>query len=190
MGVQMALRRPERPVKAGGLSSADAARERMKQSRERMQARNELRRRERRLGELDSLAPGEDDVETVEGMDGLNAAVAKVDKAKRKNKLSGEELEKWQKNRARVKEIRERQADASYYCVLVFDTGGQCNAFINNLMARHVVGRDGDMFLDGRHVAEVFGIPLPPPEYTMTTSVALSKGKAKEMAKVPKGFKA
>lgn len=146
--------------------------------------------RAKRMGEP---APLKDDDEPVvdigEGIDGLNAAVAGIDQERKsRNKLSGEELEKWKANRERVGQIRQRQADASYYTVLVFDDAGQCTAFLNALVAKAMIPRGGDLFIDGRILAQSMGIELPAPAYPMTVSVALSKGRTKEMAKIPKGY--
>lgn len=159
--------------------------------REKMLARMQLQTRTRQLGSLKTLDDSEDEPlldNPPEGLvAGINAAVDAIGAKKRGNKLSGEELEKWKANRARVKEIRERQADAEYYTCLVFDSRGQCQAFVDELAKRFVIGRDGDLFLDGRHLAAAMGIELPPPEYAMTTSVTLSQGRTKGMKKVPKG---
>jgi len=160
----------------------------MADRRERQQAQMALRARKKRLGGLAKLDVDDaDEVTPATTFAEADAAIGKLAKKKSTNKLSGEELEKWKKNRARVKEIRERQADVGYYTVLVFDTRGQCQAFVDWLVAKHIIGRDGDLFIDGRHVAEALGVKLPPPEYEMTTSVALSQGETKAMLKIPKG---
>lgn len=161
---------------------------RLAEEREKMKARMALEARRRRLGTSRHLDDGDaDPPEEVEGVAGLNEAIAGIGKKRKGNRLSGEELEKWKAARARVKEIQLRQADAGYYCVLVFDTRGQCQAFIDHLTRNFIVGREGDLFLDGRYVAEGLGIPLPSPEYTMTTKVALAAGEMQKMPKVPKG---
>ena len=188
------MKRSDRAIK--GSSSSN----RMAEMRERAKARMAFKGRDKRLGELAVFdGDGDDDPlldEPATGVDGVNDAIRAIadaqapKKGKSKNKLSGAELEKWKNNRARVQEIRERQADAGHYVVLCFPSGGVCQAFVDHLQRNYIVGREGDMFLDGRHVAAVFGIPLPGPEYAMTTSVALSKGETKRMKKVPKGYAA
>lgn len=158
--------------------------------RERQLKAQELQMRKRQMGDPEPLRDDGQPVDQLgEGVAGLNAAVDGITKQRKsKNKLSGEELEKWKANRERVRQIRERQADAGYYTVLVFDDSGQCSAFIDALVARHLIPRGGDLFIDGRLLAQSMGIELPPPAYEMTTSVALSKGKTREMAKIPKGY--
>ena len=181
------MRRPQNKLKngAGGASK-------MADLRGKMKARMELTARTKRLGTPDPLDDTGDEPfasDPPATLGEINGAIKAIDKAKPKpkNKLSGEELEKWKANRARVKEIRERQADAEYYTVLVFDTRGQCQAFVDALIARMAIPRHGDLFIDGRHLASHLGIDLPAPEYGMTTSVALSQGRTKTMQKVPKG---
>ena len=152
--------------------------------------RQDLKMRQRRLGDPALLQDdGDPPAEIGEGIAGLNAAVDGITKGRKsKNKLSGEELDKWKANRERVRQIRERQADAGYYTVLVFDTSGQCSAFLDALVKKAMIPQGGDLFIDGRILAQSMGIELPAPEYEMTTSVALSKGRTKDMAKIPKGY--
>ncbi len=180
------MKRQDRTIrKAGGGSSLAERRELMKKQRS-------LSLLKQRMGEPASMQ--DDGLEVAdhgEGVAGMNKAVAAIAKERKsKNKLSGEELEKWKANRKRVQEIRERQADAGYYTVLVFDSSGQCTAFLDELVKRAMIPRGGDLFIDGRILAHSMGITLPAPEYEMTTSVALSKGAAKTMAKIPKGYSA
>ena len=58
-------------------------------------------------------------------------------------------------------------SDAKFYTVLVFDTGNQCQAFIDAIKATAHMNVEGDLFLDGRHIANAFGIALPEPEYQL-----------------------
>ena len=203
--------------------------------RDRLKAQSDLRKRVKRLG-APAIFEANDERQNQEpdtSIDGLNSAIASlIDPADQEpikkgkgNRLSGKELADWQAARARVKQIRQRQADAGYYVVfvfdsmeqaqafcghmmskygveaigaldgsganvtIVFDTGMQATAFVLSLMRNHVITRHGDLFLDGRHIAAAFGIPLPDPEYRMTINTAGSSGGSKTMAKIPKGYK-
>lgn len=159
--------------------------------RERMLASRALRLKKQKLGDP---APLRDDatapVAEVEGVVGLNGAIAGIEaERKKKNKLDGAELDKWQKNRKRVREIRIRQADGgNCYFVVVCDTGGQTTALLEFMKSKHMIDRQGDLFVDGRLLAEAIGCKLPQPEYQMTTSVTLARGETKAMAKIPKGY--
>lgn len=150
-----------------------------------MKAKVELGKRQKRLGVLKIFQDGDEEIdETPDTVDGLNASIGK-----HKNRLQGKELEDWQKARANVKATRQRQADASFYVVLAFDTGGQCNAFVDYLVGATIIPDSGDLFLDGRHLAEHLGIVLPAPEYPMDTKVLLAKGRTKDMPKIPRASK-
>jgi hypothetical protein len=61
-----------------------------------------------------------------------------------------------------------KMMDAGYYCVVVFDTVGQCDAFIEALKLKIDMSKLGDLFLDGRDLADAFGIAIPEPEYKLT----------------------
>jgi hypothetical protein len=63
----------------------------------------------------------------------------------------------FREGRKREQERMRAIGDSSYYCCLVFDDGDQCSAFIKALD----LGIHGDMFLDGRAVAQKLGIVLP-----------------------------
>ena len=59
-----------------------------------------------------------------------------------------------------------RSYDADFYCVLIFDTHEQNEAFVNAIKAKaHYEA--GNLFLDGRKVADGLGIVLPEPEYKL-----------------------
>jgi hypothetical protein len=60
-----------------------------------------------------------------------------------------------------------RAMDTGYYVCLVFDAGNQCDAFIKALKARVYLSEPGDMFLDGRQIADAMGIDIPAPEYSL-----------------------
>jgi hypothetical protein len=86
--------------------------------------------------------------------------------------------------RAREHEIsRYKQiSDASFYCVMVFDSGSQCEAFLrgSGLNADHAKS----LFIDGRKVADHFGIELPEVKLQMP-KFKLDK-KLSAMAGIPK----
>lgn len=58
-------------------------------------------------------------------------------------------------------------SDAKFYTVLVFDAGNQCQAFIDFIQARAHLSESGDLFLDGRAVADAIGCELPEPSYKL-----------------------
>lgn len=64
--------------------------------------------------------------------------------------------------RQRAADERERflaATETSFYCCLVFDSGAQCDAFLKG------TGLDkgqSDLFVDGRVLAKMMGIELPP----------------------------
>lgn len=162
----------------------------MAEQAERMKRSKELQLRRTKLGALQRLEDDSEPAPEAEGVKGLNKAVEALGKERKsKNKLSGEELEKWKRNRERVRQIRQRQADAGYYTVICFDTAGQCQAWIDYLVRQKLIPSGGDLFVDGRILAESMGCKLPAPEYEMTTSVALAQGETKTMPKIPKGGK-
>ena len=67
--------------------------------------------------------------------------------------------------------------------MLVFDTGDQCQAFIDALAAKPHVSLEGDLFLDGRAVADAFGVPAPDPEYELLrTGATRREGEARGWA--------
>jgi hypothetical protein len=59
------------------------------------------------------------------------------------------------------------RADAKFYTVLVFDTGNQCQAFIDYIQVKAHLTHWGDLFLDGRAIADALGCKLPDPEYEL-----------------------
>lgn len=182
----MALKRITGGIKSGPAGPSMAERNAL------IKARDNLRKTQAKLSPLPALMDnGEPVQEPATTLDGLNAAVEQLGekKGKRKNRLTGAELEQWKKDRARVRGIQQRQADAGHYVLLCFPTGGICTAFVRELQKRFVIDREGDLFLDGRQLAAHLGIALPEPEYPMKTSVALAMGEARNMPKVPKGYK-
>lgn len=160
---------------------------RMAEQRERMRRARELQLLRLKLGQPTRLRDADEVAPEAKGVAALNAEVDALGKKRKRNKLSGDELEKWRRNRERVREIRERQADAGYYAVVCFDTSGQCQAWIDFLLKEKLIPPGGDLFLDGRILAERMGCKVPPPEYEMTTSVTLARGETKTMPKIPKG---
>jgi len=59
------------------------------------------------------------------------------------------------------------RADAKFYTVLVFDTGDQCQAFIDYIQVAAHLTDWGDLFLDGRAIADALSCELPDPEYEL-----------------------
>ena len=61
----------------------------------------------------------------------------------------------------------QRSYDASFYCTLIFNDSGQNQAFIEALKAKTHLDGDGNIFLDGRRVADGLGTVLPEPAYQL-----------------------
>lgn len=80
-----------------------------------------------------------------------------VEKAKRKPRA----------NLASNAASEHRSYDASFYCVLIFDDAGQNHAFVDAVKAKAHIDGDGNIFLDGRRVADGLGIVLPEPAYQL-----------------------
>jgi len=75
-------------------------------------------------------------------------------------------------------------SDAKFFTVLVFDTGKQCTAFIDALKVKCHLSMEGDLFLDGRHIADALGIELPPPEYQLKKhKTEVKKAMTKKLAR-------
>ena len=60
---------------------------------------------------------------------------------------------------AQEKERFEAATETSFYCCLVFDSGAQCDAW---LKATGLDQGASDLFVDGRVLAKMMGIELPP----------------------------
>lgn len=70
------------------------------------------------------------------------------------------DLEKGFRARAAQEKARfEAATETSFYCCLVFDSGAQCDAF---LKATGLDQGASDLFVDGRVLAKMMAIPLPP----------------------------
>jgi hypothetical protein len=54
-------------------------------------------------------------------------------------------------------------SDAKFYTVLVFDTGRQCQAFIDFINVKTHITEHGT----GRHIAQALGCELPEPEFEL-----------------------
>lgn len=69
-----------------------------------------------------------------------------------------------------------RAYDTGFYCVLVFDAKNQCDAFVQALKARVHFSMRGDLFLDGRRIADYLGIKIPDPDYSLIVKAFDVKG--------------
>ena len=86
--------------------------------------------------------------------------------------------------RERMKQEQERfltATDSSYYFSVVFESGEQASAF---LQAVGLDG-DGDLFIDGRELADVFGVELPEANVNFKRQF----GPDKKLAKLAKPLK-
>jgi hypothetical protein len=84
---------------------------------------------------------------------------------------------------AQEKERFEAATETSFYCCLVFDSGDQCGAF---LKATGLDKGASDLFVDGRVLARMMGIPLPDPVIKFDREFKIDK-KLKAMALPLKG---
>lgn len=83
-----------------------------------------------------------------------------------------------------------RMTDTGYYCVVVFDTMAQCDAFIGQLKIKAHITELHNLFLDGRDVCKAVGFDCPPPEYELTKKKLGATGMTRDMetlADTPKG---
>ena len=75
----------------------------------------------------------------------------------------------------------DRMLDTGYYCVVVFDTMKQCDAFIGALKVKRHITDLHNLFLDGRDVANAVGIEIPPAEYELPHKRLGASGMIKDM---------
>ena len=84
--------------------------------------------------------------------------------------------------------VWKRTTDRSFYFCVVFDSGGQAKAFLDALRLQGKLMQDGDLFIDGRNLADALGIKIPDPEYPMTVNLKEPKNsRTKRMQKIGKG---
>lgn len=88
------------------------------------------------------------------------------------------------RERAAAEKARfEAATETSFYCCLVFDSGEQCDAF---LKATGLDQGNSDLFCDGRVLAKIMGIPLPPPVIKFDRDFKVDK-KLQSLARPLKG---
>lgn len=63
--------------------------------------------------------------------------------------------------RAHEKAIMTLTQDADFYCVLVFDSRDQKKAFLAGVRKKYALRFPGDIYLDGRLLADALGIQIP-----------------------------
>jgi hypothetical protein len=70
-----------------------------------------------------------------------------------------------------------------FYTVLVFDTGRQCQAFIDFINVKAHITEHGDLFLDGRHIAQALGCDLEPEYELKLQRTAVKQAMTKKLAR-------
>lgn len=157
----------------------------------------------RQRGELKPLTYHQDPLAGVtftgDPINDLNAAIAGVGDAVRAETVDAPdplvidpaEAAKKAQFKAREQRVREvwlRTTDRSYYFSVVFDAGNQARAFLDALRVEGKLMQSGDLYIDGRALADALGIQLPEPNYPLAANLKEPKNsRAKRAKKITKG---
>lgn len=88
--------------------------------------------------------------------------------------------------RAHEKAIMTLTQDADFYCVLVFDSRDQKKAFLAGVRKKYALRFPGDIYLDGRLLADALGIEIPEVETKMPGLFRIDRKLAAIAMPIPK----
>lgn len=157
--------------------------------------------RSRQRGDLKPLAYHQDPLATAKftgaAINDLNAAISAIGDAVRAETVEAPEpidpavaakKAEFAAREQRVRAVWQRTTDKSYYFTVVFDAGNQARAFIDALKLQGKLMQSGDLYLDGRALADALGIALPEPNYPLVANLKEPKNsRAKRAKKIGKG---
>jgi hypothetical protein len=88
--------------------------------------------------------------------------------------------------RAHEQAIMTLTQDADFYCVLVFDSRDQKKAFLAGMRKKYALHFPGDIYLDGRLLADALGIEIPEVKTKMPGLFRIDKKLAAIAMPIPK----